>query len=112
MTEPDPLDSVLREWQAPEASAGLDREVLAAYRSAVPRPVPFWQRFWSTRMSVPAPALLAAAIVILGLFIWLWPLARPSSPNPPGVVTQLNATGFQPLPNGDARVIPAMEVQK
>jgi hypothetical protein len=112
MTEPDPLDSVLREWQAPEPSAGLEREVLAAYRSAVPRPAPSWQRFWSRRISVPAPALLAAAIAIVGLFIWMRSLAQPSSPDPSGVVTQLNATGFQPLPNGDARVIPAMEVQK
>ena len=112
MTEPDPLDSVLREWQAPEPSAGLDREVLAAYRFAVPRPTPFWQRFWTRRISVPAPALLATAIAIFGLFIWLRPLAQPSSPDPSGVVTQLSATGFQPLPNGDARVIPAMEVQK
>jgi hypothetical protein len=112
MTEPDPLDSVLREWQAPDPPAGLDREVLVAYRSAVPRPAPFWHRFWTRRISLPAPALLAAAIVILGLFIWLRPLAQPSSPDPSGVVTQLNATGFQPLPNGDARVIPAMEVQK
>lgn len=112
MTEPDPLDSVLREWQAPEPSAGLDRQVLAAYRSAVAPPVPFWQRFWSRRISVPAPALLAAAIAILGLLIWLRPSARPSSPNTPGAVTQLDATGFQPLPNGNARVIPAIEVEK
>jgi hypothetical protein len=112
MTEPDPLDSVLREWQAPEPSTGLDREVLAAYRSAVPRAAPFWQHFWTRRISVPVPALVAAAMAILGLFIWLRPLARPSSPGPSGVVTQLNATGFQPLPNGDARVIPANEVQK
>jgi hypothetical protein len=112
MTKPDPLDSVLREWQAPEPSAGLDREMLAAYRSAVPRSTPFWQRFWSARISVPAPALLAATIAILGLFIWLRPITQPSSPDPSGVVTQLNATGFRPLPNGDARVIPAMEVLK
>jgi hypothetical protein len=112
MTEPDPLDSLLHEWQAPEPSAGLDWEVLSAYRSAVPLTTPLFQRFWTGRISVPAPALLAAAIVILGLFIWLRPHAQPSSPDPSGVTTQLNATGFQPLPNGDARVIPAMEVQK
>jgi hypothetical protein len=27
-------------------------------------------------------------------------------------VTRLNASGFRPLPNGEARVVPAMEVQK
>jgi hypothetical protein len=112
MTEPDPLDSVLRECQAPEPPPDWIGEVLAAYRSAISRPAPFWQRFWTRRISVPAPPLLAAAIAILGLFMWLRPLAQPSSPDPLGVMTQLNATGFQPLPNGDARVIPAMEVQK
>jgi hypothetical protein len=112
MIERDPLDSVLREWQAPEPSAELDREMLAAYRSAIARPVPFWQRFWSTRISVPAPALVVAAIAIIALVLWLRPAAQPSLPDPSGVVTQLNATGFQPLPNGEARVIPAMEVHK
>jgi hypothetical protein len=43
----------------------------------------------------------------------LRPSAAPvASPVTSGVVTRLNASGFRPLPNGEARVVPAMEVQK
>jgi hypothetical protein len=116
MNEPDPLDSLLREWKAPEPGAGLDQDVMAAYRSTVcpPRPsAPRWQRFWRMRVSVPVPALLAAAVVVFGLLIWLRPPApSPASPGGSDALTRLNASGFQPLPNGEARVIPAMEVQK
>jgi hypothetical protein len=77
------------------------------------RPLGSFRRFWTLRVSVPAPALLAAAAAILALFFWLRPApVTPASPEASGVVTHLNATGFQPLPNGEARIVPAMEVQK
>jgi hypothetical protein len=116
MRDPDSLDALLREWKSPEPTAELDQRVTSAYRSAV-RPQRFspraWRQFWTMRVSVPAPALVAAALAILSLFLWLRPSATPAaSPGTSGVVTRLNASGFQPLPNGEARVVPAMEVQK
>ena len=116
MREPDSLDVLLRKWELPEPTAELDQRVTSAYRSAV-RPerssVPAWRQFWTTRVSVPAPVLAAATLVVFILFFWLWPSAVPAvSPGTSGVVTRLNASGFQPLPDGHARVIPAMEIQK
>ena len=116
MSEPDSLDALLREWKPPEPTAELDETVMSAYRSAVRSPQSSqrgWQRFWTMRVSVPAPALLAAALAIVTLIFWLRPPAAPlAAPETPGAVTRLDANGFQPLPNGEARVIPAMEVQK
>ena len=117
MTEPDPLDVILREvWKSPEPTAALDQRVTSAYRSAV-RPPWFsrrsWKQFWTMRVSVPAPALVAAAVAVFALYFWLRPAATP--PAPPasaGMVTRLNASGFQPLPDGEARVVPAVEVRK
>jgi hypothetical protein len=116
MREPDSLDDLLREWKSPEPTAELDQRVTSAYRSAF-RPRRFspqvWRQFWTMRVSVPAPALLAAAVAIFVLFIWLRPAAPPAtSAKTSDVVTRLNASGYQPLPNGEARVIPAMEIQK
>ena len=112
MREPDSLDTLLREWKSPEPTVELDRRVTSAYRSAV-RPPAAWKQFWKLRVSVPAPALVAAALAIFALFFWLRPSPAPSSsPETFGVVTRLNASGFQPLPNGQARVVPAMEIQK
>ena len=111
MKEPDSLDDLLREWKLPEPTAELDRRVIAGYR-----PGGGWRRFWTLRVSVPAPAMVAMALVIVALLIWLRPVAAPAALAParekPGAVTQLNASGFQPLPNGEARVIPAMEIPK
>jgi hypothetical protein len=116
MTEPDSLDNLLREWKSPEPAAELDQRVTSAYRSAV-RPPRFsprvWRQFWTMRVSVPAPALVAAAFALITLFLWLRPPAVPAtSAKTSDAVTQLNASGYQPLPNGEARVIPAVEVQK
>ena len=115
MREPDSIDALLREWKSPEPTAELDQRVTSAYRSAV-RPSRFsprgWRQFWTMRVTVPAPALVAAALAIFTLFFWLRPSAAPSASPEAGVVTRLNASGFQPLPNGEARVVPAVEVQK
>ena len=115
MRESDSLDARLREWKIAEPTEALDQRVLAAYRSAAPaaQDSRLWGRFWTMRVSIPAPALVAAALAVLALFLWWQPSAAPApAPETPGAVTRLNVTGFQPLPNGDARVIPAMEVQR
>lgn len=116
MRDPDSLDALLREWKPPEPTADLDQRVTAAYRSAVRRPGSSprgWRQFWTMRVSVPAPALAAAALAIFTLFFWLRPPAVPAaSPATSDAVTRLDASGFQALPNGDARVVPAMEVKK
>jgi hypothetical protein len=116
MKEPDSLDALLHEWKLAEPTAELDRRVTSAYRSAVrpPRSSPqVWRQFWTKRVSVPVPALVAAALAIFGLIFWLRPAEAPAvSPERSAVVTRLNASGFQPLPNGQAEVIPAVKVQK
>ena len=116
MIEPDSLDALLREWKSPEPTPELDQRMTAAYRRAI-RPPRFspraWRRFWSMRVSVPAPVLVASALAIVTLFFWLRPSPAPAASTATSdIVTQLNASGFQPLPNGQARVIPAVEFQK
>jgi len=64
------------------------------------------------RVSVPAPVLVAAAVVILAIVILLRPQGPVTATSMPGIVTRLNATGFQPLPNGEARVVKVNEVQQ
>jgi hypothetical protein len=112
MKEFDSIHALLREeWKSPEPTAELDRRVTEAYRSAV-RPKPAWQQFWTMRVSVPAPVLFIAAVAIVALVIWLRPAASPAPTERSGVVTELNVSGFQPLPNGEARVVPAVEIKK
>lgn len=108
MNEQDPLRSLLQEWEAPEPSAALDARVRAAYR-AVRRPT-FWERLWSIRVSIPAP-VLAAAVLLMVAGLWLerrsMPPQRPApaAPAAGGYLTRLEAAGFQPLPDGEIRVI-------
>lgn len=105
MKEEDRLRSVLREWEAPEPSPGLDARVRAAYRAA--RRTPWWERIWAFRVSIPVP-VLAAALLLLAAGFWLqWrsaPPARPAAASP-GYLTRLESAGFQPLPDGEVRVI-------
>jgi hypothetical protein len=103
MSGNDPLRAVLREWQAPEPSAALDERVRAGFRAA--RAPSLWAQFLTARITVPVP-VLAAAMVLLAL---AWYIGfRPASPaapaRRPGVVTRLEATGFQPVPNGPALI--------
>jgi anti-sigma-K factor RskA len=116
MSEHDPLRALLREWQAPEPSPELDQRVVSAYREAVgqgarPRPS-IWASFWRSRISVPAPVLALGILVAVAALLWF---RGPSTPKPltvsPNVVAQLNATGFQPLPNGRARVLSVTELK-
>ncbi len=100
----DSLKGLLREWQAPEPPAALDSRVRAAYRKAY-RPSP-WRVFWATRVSVPAPALAVAAILFFALFLQFRSNPAPVAPQVDrGYVTRLETTGFQPLPNGAARIV-------
>jgi hypothetical protein len=115
MTGPDPLDALLREWKSPEPGAELDEQVVTAYRAAVPSAplrAPAWRRFWGARISVPAPLLLAAMAALV-LFFWYRSTSVPSPPpHAAGVVTRLNATGFEPLPNGEAHIVPVKEIHQ
>jgi hypothetical protein len=115
MKEQDPLSSVLREWEAPEPSAAMDARVRAAYRAAH-QPSP-WRRFWSARVSVPVP-VLAALLVIVTAF-WLQfgtqpAVVQPARVAPPleGYMTRIEASGFEPLPDGATRVIRARGVKQ
>lgn len=113
MKETDSLDALLREWKLSEPGPELDRRIIAGCRTAMGSrrdAAPFWRRFWAMRISIPAPALMAAALVVVALLLWLRPAVRPVQN--PGAVTRLNITGFEPLPNGDARVVPAVEGQR
>ena len=112
MSERDPMHYLLREWKSPEPGTDFDDRVASAYWAEFPigrRGQPVLRRFWKARVSVPLPVLLAAMAAVV-LFLWLRPApapaAAPSSAEPPsGVLTHLNVSGFQPLPNGDARVV-------
>ena len=106
MTDHDSMREVLREWKAPEPPTALDDRMRTAYRAAY-RPSP-WRSFGKRRISVPAPVL--AALVLLALALFLEFRFRPAPVPPraePGYVTRMEATGFQPLPNGAARVVRA-----
>jgi len=108
MIERDPLDELLRELKSPEPPPGMDHFVVETYRASFPPSklrTQAWWRFWEMRVSVPVPVLLAAAIVIVVLF-WYRSTTPPSAAaGTTGIVTSLNSTGFQPLPNGEARII-------
>jgi hypothetical protein len=102
MSEDDPLDDLLREWKSPEPTDELDRRITSGYRTMV-RP-PIWRRFWRTRISIPAPALVSAALVVLALFLWLHPhsgvsVTTPSAPGPAAVQpeTRVTLADFQPV---------------
>ncbi len=105
MSENDPLRAVLQEWKAPEPSAALDGNIRAGFRAAQPRSG--WAQFWSARVSVPLPALMCAAAMVLLMVAACVFALRPSPPAPaqrPGVVTRIEATGFLPVPEGSALV--------
>jgi hypothetical protein len=111
MMENDPLRSVLREWKAPEPPAEMDLSLRTAFRAKNQRSP--WAEFWKWRISVPAPVLAALALAGLALFLQFRPAPAPVSPRGGGgYVTRLDATGFQPLPNGAARVVPAGGIQQ
>jgi hypothetical protein len=111
MMENDPLKNVLKEWRAPEPGGALDQRVRAAYRESY-RPSP-WKQFWMTRISIPAPALAVLAIVVVALILQFRSAPAPVATRADrGYETRMEATGFQPLPNGAARVVPVEGVRQ
>jgi hypothetical protein len=105
------LRGVLRAWEAPEPNPEMDARVRVAWRALHP---PGWKRIWTARISMPVPVL--AALLLLAAFLLVeFGAARRSTAEAPsghgGYVTQLTATGFQPVPNGEARVITVKEAQ-
>jgi hypothetical protein len=116
MNEPDSLDKLLHEWKSPDPAEQMDERVLHAWRSAFQVPVqPRRARnFWTMRINVPAPAVLAAALAAAVLLFWLRrpdpPIVHEAAPQTRGIVTQLDARGFEPLPNGEARLVSAREI--
>jgi hypothetical protein len=116
MKESDRLNSVSREWEAPEASAAMDARVRAAYR-AVHHPS-LWRRIWSAQVTIPVPAL-AAVLLLLAPALWLQfrprpPVAQPAVvvPASAGYMTRIETAGFRPLPDGATRVIRSGEVRQ
>jgi hypothetical protein len=110
MKEHDPLNSVLREWEAPEPSSAVDARVRAAYRAAH-RPS-LWRRIWSAQVTIPVPVLAAALLLLLAPVLWLQLRSRPSAPQPAtvtpageGYMTRIETAGFKPLTDGATRVI-------
>ena len=118
MKEHDPLHALLREWEAPEPSPEFDSRMVSVYRDAVfARDATglssIWAGFWKARISVPAPVLAVAVLVAVAVFLLIrGPRAPKTVPPTANLVTHLNATGFQPLPNGEARVISVKELRK
>jgi hypothetical protein len=106
--EDEKLRAVLREWEAPAPNPAMDARVRAAWRGAHP---PAWKSIWRARVSIPVPVLamllLIAAFLLVKFGVMRPPAIAPSATG--GYVTQLS--GFQPVPNGEARVITVMEGQ-
>ena len=104
MKEQDPLQSLLREWEAPEPPPAMDARVRAAYRAA--RRGSWLERLWTFRVSIPVP-VLAAVLLLLAVGVWIERRSSPPVPPaaPSGYITRLESAGFQPLPDGQVRVI-------
>jgi hypothetical protein len=109
MMENDPLDSVLHEWQAPPPPTSLDARVLAAYRQSV-RPA-LWRRFLQARVTIPVPVIAILILILAVVLIRIRIDRRSPLPQIGGYVTRIESAGFQPLPEGDARIVRREEVR-
>jgi len=70
------LSGLLREWKAPDAPAGLRAAVFGPAASGEAL-LPWWRRFWSLSIRVPAPVALAVAL-LLAAAVWTgWRLPQP-----------------------------------
>jgi len=122
MGEPDRLSELLKEWKQPEPSRDLERRVAAGYSAATSgNRSGGWRRILAARVSIPVPVLALAALVLIALLLWIRPSSVPPAPTMPAqmphpggeqnVVTSLSAQGFQPLPDGTARVVSDKELR-
>jgi hypothetical protein len=112
MKDKDSLNTLLHEWEAPDAPASMDARVRAAYREFVRPSV--WQQVWRFRVSIPIP-LLAAVLLLAAVGVWLQSRSgEPTRPAtaPTGYMTRLESAGFRPLPDGAVRVIRSGEVKQ
>jgi hypothetical protein len=110
MMDDDKLRAILREWEAPHPNPEMDARVRAAWRASHPA---LWKRVWTARVSVPVPVFAALLLIaaLLALKFGVAPSAPKAPPEATGFITRLNATGFQPVPNGEAQVITVKESQ-
>ena len=109
MKDNDPLNSILREWESPEPSSGLDARVRAAYLAML-RPSP-WKRMWFSRVSIPIPVLAGLLLLVTAMW-WIQSRSRTlgvqpviTSPAENEYVTRIEIAGYQPLPNGATRIL-------
>ena len=88
--ERDPeLQSLIRRWTPPPASANLNGQMMSRYRR-MRGSSGLWRRFLHARLSVPVPAL-AALLLLIACFILLSlrSVQRPGGP----------MDGFEPVAN-------------
>jgi hypothetical protein len=83
------VKSFVKRWRAPSASAGMDGRMKAAFRVRFP----WWRRWWSVRVEVPAPAL--AAFLVLLVVFGLWAIETRKHARP----------GWEPVAEPTLRVI-------
>ena len=62
------LQSLIRQWTAPDPATDLDARMMARFRA---RRRPFWKRRWELRVSIPAPALAGLLMLLLAYASWL-----------------------------------------
>jgi hypothetical protein len=72
------LNSLLREWEVPQAPARLRAAVLGG------PPKPWWRRVWNMSIRVPVP-LACSLMLLLGVGAWRWARLA-SSPAVPRVI--------------------------
>jgi hypothetical protein len=115
MIEHDPFNKLLQEWQAPDLPPYLEERIAGVCRTEVPstdRRPPYYRRWWTARVRIPVP-LMGLAILLVAMLFWFRSKSAPSlPPDPAGVVTRVNATEFEPLPNGEARLVPVKETHQ
>jgi hypothetical protein len=127
ITRDEELEGLLRRWGAPVVPDGMDERMLAAYRRQVRAGEPWWSRLFTASVRVPLPV----AIGLLMLLAVTAALAlRPLGPGPtagtsgpsapiqavrvvdPPVVTGTDLSGFRPVSEVTATVVPEKETRQ